>query len=116
MPAVQETIERVRNLDIDQYKYGFRHRYRIRQGPQGPVRGYRLLHLGEEERTRLDAGVAAQRLSPLAHHARAAMGTRRLRPDRLPGSLLLFCAEAQGDGVARRGRPRNHQDLLPEPR
>ena len=23
MPAVQETIERVRNLDIDQYKYGF---------------------------------------------------------------------------------------------
>src|ERR1700745_750943 len=23
MPAVQETIERVRNIDIDQYKYGF---------------------------------------------------------------------------------------------
>ena len=23
MPAVQETIERVRHIDIDQYKYGF---------------------------------------------------------------------------------------------
>ena len=35
MPAVQETIERVRHIDVDQYKYGFRHRYRIRQGPKG---------------------------------------------------------------------------------
>ncbi|MEA2983126.1 MAG: Fe-S cluster assembly protein SufB, partial [Alphaproteobacteria bacterium] len=23
MPAVQETIERVRRIDVDQYKYGF---------------------------------------------------------------------------------------------
>ena len=23
MPAVQETIERVRKIDVDQYKYGF---------------------------------------------------------------------------------------------
>jgi Fe-S cluster assembly protein SufB len=23
MPAVQETIERVRHIDVDQYKYGF---------------------------------------------------------------------------------------------
>jgi len=46
---VQETIERVRHIDIDQYKYGFVTDIECDKAPQGPVRGYRPLHLGEEE-------------------------------------------------------------------
>ena len=54
----------------------------------------------------MDAGVAARRLPALAHHARAEMGQGRIRPDRLPGHLLLLRAEAEGRAeVARRDRP-----------
>ena len=35
MPAVQETIERVRNIDIDQYKYGFVTDIESDKAPQG---------------------------------------------------------------------------------
>ena len=78
MPAVQETVDQVRRIDVDQYKYGFETRHRIRQGPEGPDRGHRPLHLGEEGRARMDARMAARRLSPLADHARADLGARRL--------------------------------------
>ena len=80
MPAVQETVDQVRRIDVDQYKYGFVTDHRIRQGPEGPVGGHRPLHLGEEERAGVDAGVAARRLSPLADHARADLGAGRVRP------------------------------------
>ena len=38
MPAVQETVDQVRRIDVDQYKYGFETTDRIRQGPEGPDR------------------------------------------------------------------------------
>src|SRR5204862_5215339 len=85
---------------------------RIRQGPQGSVRRYGPLYLSQEERTGLDAGMAPRGLSPLADHDRAAMGPRPLSQDRLPGSLLLFGAEAEeADRLAGRDRSRNSQDL-----
>ena len=55
MPAVQETVDQVRRIDVDQYKYGFETLIES-QGPQGPLRRYSPLHLGEEERARMDAG------------------------------------------------------------
>ncbi len=80
---------------------------RIRQGPQGPVRRHGPLHLGEEERAGMDAGLAARRLPALADHARAEMGQGRIRSDRLPGPLLLLRAEEEGRAeVARRDRSR----------
>ena len=78
MPAVQETVDQVRRIDVDQYKYGFETADRIRQGPQGPERRHRPLHLGEEERAAMDARLAARRLSPLADHARADLGARSI--------------------------------------
>jgi hypothetical protein len=40
MPAVQETVEQVRRIDVD----------RIREGSEGPLGRYDPVHLGEEER------------------------------------------------------------------
>ena len=59
MPAVQETVEQVRRIDVDQYKYGFETLIRIGKGPEGPDRGYGAFHLGQEKRAGVDAGVAA---------------------------------------------------------
>ena len=49
MPAVQETVARVRSIDVDQYKYGFVTDIESDRA-EGPVRGHRPLHLGEEGR------------------------------------------------------------------
>ena len=112
MAAVQETVDRVRRIDVDQYRYGFETLIEFRQGPQGAVGRYRPLHLGEKERTGLDAGMAPGGVSPLADHDRAEMGPGRLSQDRLPGSLLLLGAEAEEDHrLARRDRPGNPRDL-----
>ena len=89
MPAVQETVEQVRRIDVDQYKYGFETDDRIREGPEGPVGRHRPLHFGQEERAGMDAGVAARSLSALAHHARADLGARRLSEDRLSGRTII---------------------------
>ncbi len=35
MPAVQETIDRVRTLDVDQYKYGFETLIEMDKAPKG---------------------------------------------------------------------------------
>ena len=112
MPAVQETVEQVRRIDVDQYKYGFVTDIESDKAPKGLSRRHRPLHLGQEERAGVDARVAARRLSALADHARADLGARALSEDRLPGSLLLLRAEEEGrPEVARRGRSRNSQDL-----
>ena len=66
MAAVQETIEQVKKIDVDQYKYGFETEIEIGEGAEGPQRRHRALHLGEEGRARLDARVAARGLPPLA--------------------------------------------------
>ena len=40
MPAVQQTIDQVRRIDVDQYKYGFETDHREHQGSEGPRREY----------------------------------------------------------------------------
>lgn len=35
MPAVQETIEQVRKIDVDQYKYGFETEIETEKAPKG---------------------------------------------------------------------------------
>src|SRR3712207_3113341 len=35
MPAVQETIDRVRLIDVDQYKYGFETQVEMEKAPKG---------------------------------------------------------------------------------
>ena len=111
MPAVQETVDRVRQIDVDQYRYGFETLIESDKAPQRAVGRYRPLHLREKERTGLDAGVAAGSLSPLADHEGAGVGAGPLSEDRLSGSLLLLGAEKEGTGLARRGRSGNPEDL-----
>ena len=35
MPAVQETVEQVRRIDVDQYKYGFETLIESEKAPKG---------------------------------------------------------------------------------
>ncbi len=93
MAAVQQTIDQVKRIDVDQYKYGFETTIEFGEGAAGPERGHRPLHLGEEGRARLDAGVAARGLPALADHDRAGLGQGALPQDRLPEPLLLLGAE-----------------------
>ena len=48
MPAVQETIDQVRLIDVDQYKYGFETDVEMEKAPKGLSEG----------RARMDARVA----------------------------------------------------------
>ncbi len=62
----KETIEQVKKIDVDQYKYGFETASRAIKAPKGLDGGHRALHLGQEGRAGLDAGLAARELSALA--------------------------------------------------
>ena len=90
MPAVQETVARVREIDVDKYKYGFTTDIESVKAPKGLNEETVPLHLGQEERARLAARLAARGLPPLADHAGANLGERRSPQDRLPGPLLLL--------------------------
>ena len=94
MPAVQETIERVRNIDIDQYKYGFVTDIESDKAPKGLSEDtVRFISAKKNE----PAWMLEWRLDAYRRWltmTRAEMGARRLSQDRLPGPLLLFCAEA----------------------
>ena len=50
------TVDSVRALDVDQYKYGFE---TIIESDTAAFRRHHPLHLGQEERARLDARMAA---------------------------------------------------------
>ena len=80
MAAVQQTIDQVKRIDVDQYKYGFETDIESVKAPKGLERGHRPLHLAEEERAGLDAGVAARGLPALADHDRAGLGQRQAIP------------------------------------
>ena len=107
MPAVQETVDQVRRIDVDQYKYGFETLIESDKAPKGLSEDtVRFISAKKNEPEwmlawRLDAYQA------LADHARAEMGQGRVRPDRLSGHLLLFRAEEEGAAVARRDRSGN---------
>ena len=108
MPAVQETVEQVRRIDVDQYKYGFDTDIESDKAPKGLSEDTVRFISAKKNEPRMDAGVAARGLSALADHARADLGARRLSEDRLPGHLLLLRAEAEARWpVARRGRSGN---------
>ena len=98
---MQETIERVRHIDVDQYKYGFVTDIESDKAPRGLSEAtVRFISAKKNEpawmpKWRLDA---YRRWLTM----REPQWARRLWPDRLPGPLLLFCAEAQRAGVARR--------------
>jgi hypothetical protein len=89
MPAVQETVEQVRRIDVDQYKYGFVTDIESDEAPKSLSEDTVRLVSAKKARARLNTRMAARRLSSLVDHARTALGARRLRPNRLPGSLLL---------------------------
>ena len=112
MPAVQETVDQVRRIDVDQYKYGFETLIESDKAPKGLSEDtVRFISAKKNEPEwmlawRLDAYQA------LADHARAEMGQGRIRPDRLSGHLLLFRAEEEGRAeVARRDRSGNSAHL-----
>ena len=77
MAAVQETIDQVRMIDVDQYKYGFETIIEMDKAPKGLSRRHHSLHFGQEGRAGVDAGVAPGGLSPLADAGRADLGARR---------------------------------------
>jgi cysteine desulfurase len=106
LPGRQGQVDRRRSVQIR-----LRDRHRIREGPQGAERGHRPLHLGQEERAGMDAGMAAGRLPPLEDDDRADLGARALSADRLSGSVLLRRAEERRAEVARRGRSRTAAHL-----
>ena len=68
MPAVQETIEQVQQDRRRPVQVRLRDQDRDGEGAQGPRRGHRALHLGEEGRAGVDARVAARGLPALARH------------------------------------------------
>ena len=89
-------------------RVGLRLRHRAGVRAQGPQRRHRPLHLGQEERARVDARLAAQGLSRLARDGGGQLGQARHPRDRLPGRLLLRRAQGEAEArVARRGRSRN---------
>ena len=75
MAAVQETIDQVRKIDVDQYKYGFETKIESVKAPKG-LGGHRALHLGQEGRAGVDARMAARGVPALEDHDRADVGQR----------------------------------------
>ena len=93
MPAVQETVDQVRRIDVDQYKYGFETLIESDKAPKGLSEDtVRFISAKKDEPAwmlewRLDA---YRRWLTMREPQWARV---ELRPDRLPGRLLLFRAE-----------------------
>src|ERR1700753_3960811 len=112
MAAVQETVDRVRQIDVDQYRYGFETLIESDKAPKGLSEDtVRFISAKKNE----PAWMLEWRLRGVSrrlHHDAAASGARRLSQDRLSGPLLLFRAEAEeADRFARRDRSGNPQDV-----
>ena len=96
MPAVQETVDQVRRIDVDQYKYGFETVIESEKAPKGLSEDtVRFISAKKNEPEwmlawRLDA---YKRWLTMREPKWARV---EYRPDRLPGPLLLFGAEAEG--------------------
>ena len=108
MPAVQETVARVREIDVDKYKYGFVTDIELVQGPEGPERGHRPLHLGQEGRARVDARLAARGLSPLARPCRSRPGRTSHHPKIDFQDLYYYSAPKSTEG------PKSLDEVDPE--
>ena len=66
MPAVRETVDTVRRIDVDQYKYGFVTDIESDKAPKGLSEDTVRFISAKKGEPRVDAGVAARRLSALA--------------------------------------------------
>ena len=112
MAAVQETVDRVRSIEVDAYKYGFVTDIESDKAPKGldedTVR-FISAKKGEPEWL-LEWRLEAYRRWLTMEDAD--LGAGRLSRDRLPGPLLFLRAEVDaGAEVARRGRSRAAEDL-----
>ena len=94
MPAVQETVDRVRRIDVDQYRYGFETLIESDKAPKGLSEDtVRFISAKKNEpewmlEWRLEA---YRRWLTMSEPTWARVDFR----DRLSGSLLLFRAEAK---------------------
>ena len=111
MPAIQETVEQVRSIDVDQYKYGFVTDIESEKAPKGLSEDtVRFISAKKNE----PAWMLEWRLEAFKRWLtmREPTWARVDYPeDRLSERLLLFGAEAERAGLARRGRSGNPQDL-----
>ena len=96
MAAVQETIDQVKKIDVDQYKYGFETRIESVKAPKGLDESTVRLHLGQEGRARVAFDLASRSVPALEGDDRADVGEGSLSEDRFSGHLLLFGAEIDG--------------------
>ena len=74
MPAVQETIDRVRKIDVDQYKYGFETLIEMDKAPKGLNEDIIRLISAKKGEPRVDARMAARSVPPLAARSRSRPG------------------------------------------
>ncbi len=106
MAAVQETIDQVKKIDVDQYKYGFETRIESIKAPKGldesTVR-YISAKKGEPEWLLTWRLEAFQRWKAMTEPTWA---QGPLSEDRFPGHLLLLGAEIDG-GAEEPGRRRS---------
>jgi len=80
MAAVQETVDRVRSIDVSEYKYGFVSDIESDKAPKGLSEDIvRFISAKKSEPDWL-AAMASRRLSSLADDGRAQMGARRNIP------------------------------------
>ena len=104
MAAVQETVDRVRRIDVDQYRYGFETVIESDKAPKGLSEDtVRFISAKKNE----PAWMLEWRLEAYRRWltmTEPTMGARQLSEDRLPGSLLLFGAEAEEADRARSTR------------
>jgi hypothetical protein len=101
MPAVQETVDRVRRIDVDQYRYGFETIIESEKAPKGL----------SEDIVRYISGKKNEPEWMLLWRLDAYRRWLTMQ-DRLPGPLLLLGAEAEeADQLARRDRSGDPQDL-----
>ena len=101
MPAVQETIERVRRIDVDQYKYGFVTDIESDKAPKGLSEDtVRFISAKKSE----PEWMLAWRLEAYRRWLTMREPTWarvRLSQDQLPGLLLLLGAEEEHVDLAR---------------
>ena len=89
MPAVQETVERVRRVDVDQYRYGFETLIESDKAPKGLSEDtVRFISAKKNE----PAWMLEWRLEPIGsgYLPEPTWGPRHLSQDRLPGSLITL--------------------------
>ena len=106
MPAVQETIDQVRKIDVDQYKYGFETLIEMDKAPKGLNEDIIRFISAKKDEPEWMLEWRLEAYPPLADAGRADLGARRLSEDRFPGHLLLRRAEDR-----RRARRRSTKSI-----